>query len=185
MAAQDLTELFDFETAFETAAQTILTDAGIVAYISQQNVTKALISTGIGFDLGPAIDELASLDPAAGYPALQPSWPANQAPPQEYFRYTAGLEFSVEVPRDQNQITPAPADGVDQLLAQIRAKIRTAMMRVMFPFNDTNLPLYRVTDIRPNGTTTGFEAVRNIDFVSLRFSLTFQIKPSAWPAWTS
>ncbi len=174
--ATDFTELFDFETAFEKAAQSILTSAGVVSYISQQNVTRAIINTGIAVDIGPAIDELKQLTSPVG-------WPTDQAPPQEYFRYNLGLEFSVEVPRDQNAISPPPADGVDKLLAQIRAKIRTAMMRVLMPFDDTNLPLYRVTDIRPNGTTTGFEAVRNIDFVSLRFAITFGIQPTAWPDW--
>ena len=71
------------------------------------------------------------------------------------------------------------------MLAEIRAMIRTMMMRVVMPFDDTTLPLYRVTDIRPNGTTTGFEPTRNIDFVSLRFAISFEIKPDSWPAWTT
>ncbi len=177
--AQDFTELFDFESAFETAAQTILENAGITAYISQQNVTKALIGTGISMDIGAALDELTQL-------AKPANWPSGQQPPQEYFRYTGSIVFTVEVPRDQNAISPVPTPPeVSKVLAQVRAKIRTAMMRVLMPFDDTNLPLYRVTDIRPNGTSTGFEAVRNIDYTSLRFDVSFLIQPTAWPAWTT
>ncbi len=175
MAATDLTQLFDFEGAFEDAAQVILATNGITAFISQQADKIPLIAAEIGCDIGPAIDELNQI------PAPT-NWPANQAPPQEYFRYVAALEFVVEVPRDQEGQVIDPS-SVATLLREVRGRIRAAMMRVVYPFNGTNLPLYKVTDIRPNGTTTGFEAKRNIDFCSLRFLATFEIRPDAWPAW--
>ncbi len=173
MPATNLPELFDFEGQFETAAQAILAASGIAAYISEQAVKLPLLNTGVGFDVGPAIDQLTFLTKPT-------NWPADREPPQEYFRYTGLLEFRVEVPRDQNGAT---LPGVDTLLRQVRGQIRSAMMLCVAPFNATNLPFYRVSDIRPNGTTTGYEAVRNIDFCSLRFAVTWAILSTAWPAW--
>ncbi len=173
MPATNLPELFDFEGQFETATQAILVASGIATYISQQAVKLPLISTALGLDVNPAIDELTQI------PAPT-NWPAGQPPPQEYFRYTGNLEIRVEVPRDQNG---ASMPGVDTLLSQIRGQVRAAMMRSCAPYTDANLPLYRVSDIKPNGTSTGYESVRNIDFCSLRFVLTWAIQPGAWPAW--
>lgn len=176
MAAPDLQTLFDFEGQFEDAAQAILVASGIAGYISQQAAKIPIINTGLGFDVNPAIDELTQI-PSPN------NWPAGQAAPQEYFRYTGNLEFRVEVPRDQETITPASAGSVDTLMRSVRGKLRATMMRCVMPFTDANLPYYRVSDIRPNGTTTGYEAVRNIDFCSVRFVVTFAIQPGAWPAW--
>lgn len=173
MAAPNLTALFDFEGQFEDAAQAILVATGIAAYISQQAAKMPLLNTGIGFDVNPAIDELTQI-PAPN------NWPVGQAAPQEYFRYTGNMEFRVEVPRDNDN---ASVTGVDTLMQQIRGQIRAAMMRCCMPFTATNLPYYRVSDIRPNGTTTGYEAQRNIDFCSVRFVITWAIQPTAWPAW--
>ncbi len=180
MSAPNLPALLDFEGQFEAAAQAILTANGITAYISQQESKELLISTGIGFDTGPALDEKVLLDPAGGYPALPSNWTAGQPPPQEYFRYTGSLEYRIEVPRDQEG---ASLPGVANLMGELRGKIRAAMMLCCAPFNATNLPYLRVSDIRPNGTTTGWERERNIDYLSLRFTITFAIVPGAWPAW--
>lgn len=173
MPAANLTELFDFEGQFESATQAILVATGIAAYISQQAEKMPLLSTGIGLDVNPAIDELEQI-PAPS------NWTAGQAAPQEYFRYTGNLELRVEVPRDQNGASVA---GVDTLMSQIRGQVRAAMMRSCMPFTQVNLPLYRVSDIKPNGTSTGYEAARNVDFCSLRFVITWAIQPTAWPAW--
>jgi hypothetical protein len=173
MPAANLTELLDFEGQFLNAAQAILVASGIAAYIDQQAVKLPLLSTGIGMDVNPAIDELTQI-PAPS------NWPNGQAAPQEYFRYTGNLEFRVEVPRDASAAT---ITGLDALLSQIRGQIRAAMMRCVMPFTQTNLPYYRVSDIRPNGTATGYEAQRNIDFCSVRFVITWAIQPEAWPAW--
>lgn len=173
MPATNLPELFDFEGQFETATQAILVATGIAAYISQQAEKMPELNTGIALDVNPAIDELTQIPSPS-------NWPAGQAAPQEYFRYTASLELRIEVARDQNGASVA---GLDTMLSQVRGQIRAAMMRCVMPFTDANLPYYRVSDIKPNGTTTGFEAVRNTDFCSLRFVITFAIQPTAWPAW--
>lgn len=174
--APDLPTLLDFEGQFEAAAQAVLATAGIVAYISQQSVKLPLINTVLAADLGPAFDELTEL-------ALPSTWPANSAPPQEYFRFTLNLEMRVEVPRDQEVPDPLNPPDVDTLLRTLRGQIRAAFLRILFPFNDTNLPYYRVSDIRPNGAITGFAPQRNIDFCSVRYLITFTIQPGAWPAW--
>ncbi len=173
MSAPNLSALFDFEGQFETGAQAVLDTAGITAYLSQGASKLPLLETGISFDLMGALDELTQIPSPS-------NWPAGQAAPQEYFRYTGSLELRVEVPRDQE--TPSVM-GVDTLMSQIRGQVRAAFMRCVMPFTDANLPYYRVSDIKPNGTTTGYESVRNIDFCALRFVITFAIQPTAWPAW--
>lgn len=173
--APDLPTLLDFEAQFEDAAEAILEAAVIAAFTSQENTKLPLINTGISADLGPAIDELTDL-------ALPSTWDPAKTPPQEYFRFTLALEFRIEVPRDENTPTPPPAQVT--VLRTIRAKIRAVMLRIMFPFNDSNLPYYRVSDIRPNGATTGETgSSRNIDFCALRYLITFTIQPTAWPAY--
>lgn len=173
--APDLPTLLDFEGQFELAAQKVMQAAGVLSFIDQQADKLPIINTGIAADLGSAFDELTQL-------ALPSTWDPNSAPPQEYFRYTLNLELRVEVPRDQNQPSPAPI--VDTMLRTIRGQIRAAMLRIFFPFNDSNVPYYRVSDIRPSGTQTGFESARNVDFCALRYVITFTIQPTAWPAWT-
>ena len=157
----NLEEIFDFETAFEKAAQAILTTAGISAFISQQQESLPTVSTGISFDVGSAT-EARTIVPSGN---------------QEYFKYRGTMTMEVAVARDE-----AGGDGTSTFLAKIRAKIRVAMMRSKVPFTVTNLPLYIVDDIKPEGTTTGLDAVRNQDLVSLRFAIAFHIRPNAWPA---
>jgi hypothetical protein len=181
MQAPSLDALYDIETGFETAAQTLMTVAGVTAMISLANAdisnvnAKApLINTGIGFDLGPAIDVKAQI-PAPS------NWPADTPPPQEYFRYVGNLEFRVQVPQDMNTTNP-PVD-VDTIVAGIRSRIRVAMMLCCLPFPESALPYYVVSDIRPNGTTTAWDQPRNEILLVLRFAITFAIRPDAWPEW--
>lgn len=173
MPAPNLPTLFDFEGQFEAAAQAVLTANGITSYLSQAKSKLPLLETAIALDVGPAIDELTQIPSPT-------SWPADQAPPQEYFRYPATLGLEVNVPRDDNGAT---LPGVTTLLSQIRGQIRAAFMRVVFPFNDSNLPYLRVSDIRPAGSLTAWRRETNVDFTSLRFAITFSIQPSAWPTW--
>lgn len=169
MAATSLAQLYDFEGQFESAAQAVLQDSQIVAFISQSKKQLPLINTGIDFQVGPALDQLTFLPLAPGQ---------TQPTEQEYFRYTGILELSMEVPRDTAR---SPTDDVAAFLDQIRGLVRAAFMRSQWPFQDSNLPYYRVSDIQPAGTTTGFNQVRNTDEVSLRFTITFAIQPTAWP----
>lgn len=175
MPALNLRELFDFEGQFETAMQDVLATNGIAAYISEQAVKLPLISTGIGFDVSPALDVLTDIPKPT-------NWPADMPPPQEYFRYTGAIEFRVEVPRDD---AGNSLPGTASMMSQIRSTLRAAMMRSCAPFTAANLPWYEIGDIKPNGTTSGraSNGVRNIDFCSVRFFVTFEIRPTAWPAW--
>lgn len=170
VAASDLAELFDFEGAFESAAQAVLESSGINAFISQSKGQLPLINTGVNFTTGAAIDNLTFLPLASGQTTPQE---------QEYFRYTGTLELTIDVARDTAR---SPTDDVATFLAQITGLIRAAFMRSQWPFQDSNLPLYRVSDIMPAGTIRGFNQVRNSDTVSLRFTITFAIQPTAWPS---
>jgi hypothetical protein len=178
MPAPSIDALLNFEEQFEGAGQTVLATCGVTSFISQEAVqlfANRDIYTGVGLDLGPAIDELAQLPKPEG-------WPVGQPPPTDYFRYDANFSFRISVKRDQNQ---SPDPNVDTLFAFVRARIRRAMMMSCGPFNSTNLPWYEVSNIRPNGASWGFESARNIDFTDLRFALRFAILDTAWPpAWT-
>lgn len=167
--ASSLAELYDFEGQFEEAAQAVLVSSNIVAFISQSRKQLPLINTGVDFQVGPALDQLTFLPLASGQ---------TQPVEQEYFRYTGVLELSVSVARDTAR---SPGDAVASFLDQIRGLVRAAFMRSQWPFQDSNLPYYRVSDIQPAGTTTGFNQVRNADEVSLRFTITYAIQPTAWP----
>lgn len=170
MAAPNLAALFDFEGQFETAASAVLEASGINAFISQDPKKLPLINTGITLETGPALDQLFFLPIATGQTV------PNE---QEYMRYTATLVLEVSVNRD-TQRQPA-FEGVTTFLAQTRSLVRAAFMRSQWPFDDTNLPYYRVSDIRPMGTNDGSDEVRNVDLISLRFVITFAIQPTAWP----
>lgn len=177
LPAPSIEVLLDFETNFESAGQTVLASTGITeAFISQQQVQMFAgrdIYTGIGLDLGSATEELQQIPKPS-------NWPANTPPPAEHFRYDAILEYRLAVLRDKNS-TNDP--NVDTLFALFRSRIRNAMMLTCAPFNQTNLPYYAVSSLRPAGSTWGFEVARNIDFQNLRWALKFAINRAAWPSW--
>ncbi len=168
--ASNFAELFDFEGHFEAAAQSVLADVGLAAFISRQTDKLPLINTGVLFSVGPAIDELTFLPLGI-----------SQMPPrsQEYFRYVGDLQIRLEIERD----TAKPPDlaGVSSFFAQARSLIRHAFMRSQWPFRDSNLLFYRVSNIRPNGVTEGLDVVRNVDSLIMRFEITFAIMQDAWP----
>jgi hypothetical protein len=172
-AAPNLTALFDFEGQFEKAAQEILADVLIDVYKTGDDQQVPVTNATIAFDVGPATEgKFAQLTAPASYPVGAP-------PPQEYFIYSASLEYRVEVPRDDREPTIA---GVESMLAQIRGKLREVMMQSVRPFNETNLPYYKVSRIRPDGASSG-EGANNTDRAFLRFALLFEIRKTAWPAW--
>lgn len=174
MPAANLTELFDFEGQFEKAAEAILAGVLIDAYITSHNDQVPLVNTLISFDLGPAIEgKFAQLQKPT-------NWPVGEPPPQEYFLYTASLEFQVEVPRGDKAPTVA---GVDTMLSQIRGMLREEMMQCVRPFTEINLPYYKVSRIRPAGSSSGENEKRNADRAIIRYDLAFEIRKDAWPAW--
>lgn len=168
--APNFVTLFDFEGRFEAAAQDVLETAGINSFISRQTDKLPTINTGVVFSVGPALDELTFLPLDVG-----------QSPPpdQEYFRYTGNLQLRLEVERDTQK--PNSAAGVSSFFAEARSLIRRAFMRSQWPFRDSNLLYYRVSNIRPNGGTEGLDPVRNLDSLILQFEVTFAIMQDAWP----
>ncbi len=169
MAAPSLAALLNFEDQFEDAAQAILESAGVVSFVSQSKDKLPLINTGVGFECGAALDQLTFLPLASGQ--TQPS-------EQEYFRYVGNLELRIEVNRDTER---APLESTYNFLGTIRGLVRGSFLYSQWPFDDTNLPWLRVSDLRPNGSSTGFEAARNIDSFIQRYQVTFAINPAAWP----
>lgn len=171
--AENLAQLMDFEGNFETAGQAVMAAAGVTAYIDQQAEKIPVTNVSLQADVGAAIDELTEI------PAPD-NWPEGMAPPQEYFRYPLALEFRIEVKLDANEAT-LPA--VLTLVGQFRGLIRAAMMRCTNPFTDQNLPLYKVSDIKPAGSTAGVTQAKNVFACVLRFTATFEIRDTAWPDW--
>lgn len=178
MSAPNIAALLDFEGNFEAAVTAVLTAAlnsAAPVYIAEQAQKMAFENAAVGFDLGPAIEELEQIP-------KPDNWPADTPAPQDYFRYTGVFTVRIEVVLDQNTATLA---GLASLAGQLRGLIRAAFMRSVMPFTDANLPYYRVSDIRPNGTNTGTLQTRNTFFTELRFLVTFAIQPAAWPAWVT
>lgn len=175
MPAANLTELFDFEGQFERAATGILRAVMIDAYSMGHDEQLPQDMCAVRFDVGAATEnKFAQL-------TKPDSWPADAVPPQEYFIYSATLEFRVKVPRDDPE--PATA-GVNSKLAEVRGKLRANMMKCVDPFRSSNLPYYKVDRIRPTGTETGpGDAHANSDVTVLRYEITFEIRKTAWPAW--
>jgi hypothetical protein len=174
MPAPNLPTLFDFEGQFENAALELLTAVVINAYASGGDQQTAVENCGIQFTLGPAVEgKFAQLPKPA-------SWPVGEPAPQEYFIYDATLEFRAEVPRDD----PAPTiEGVSSKLGEIRGKLREEMMQCVRPFTETNLPYYKVSRIRPAGSSYGENQQRNTDVAFIRYTLRLEIRPDAWPTW--
>lgn len=162
--------LYDFEGNFEIAAQAVVVSAGLVAYIQAVQSRMDLVYAGISFDAGAALDELIETPKPAGW--------GDDPPPQEYFHYDGTLDFRVSVPRDKNQ---APNPDVESLMSFYRARIRNFFRLSCSPFTAINLPYYRVSSIRPQGGSHGYEAQRNLDFQNMRFAVRWQIAPDAWP----
>jgi hypothetical protein len=173
--ATNLAQLMDFEGNFAIAGQQVMQAAGVTAYIDQQAEKIPPTNVSLGVDIGQAIDELTQI------PAPD-TWPADQAPPQEYFRYPVTLEYRIEVKLDAND---ADLPAVATLVGQFRGLVRAAMMRCVSPFTDTNLPFYKVSDIKPAGSTSGVMQTKNVYACVLRFTGTFEIRDSAWPAWVT
>lgn len=169
MPAPTLAALLDFEDQFEAAAQGVLTSSGVVAFVSQSTDKLPLINTGVSFECGAALDQLTFLPLAPGQ---------TQPQEQEYFRYVGNLELRIEVNRDTSR---APDASTYTFLGNIRGLIRGAFLYSQWPFDDANLPWLRVSDLRPNGSSTGFDTVRNVDSFIQRYQVTFTIQPTGWP----
>lgn len=169
MAAPSLGALLNFEDQFEAATQGVLETSGVVSFVSQSTDKLPLINTGINFECGAALDQLTFLPLAPGQ---------TQPQEQEYFRFVGNLELRVEVNRDTAR---APLDGTYSFLGTVRGLVRGAFLYSQWPFDDSNLPWLRVSDLRPNGSSTGFDTVRNVDSFIQRYQVTFTIQPTAWP----
>lgn len=171
LAAPNLPAMYAFEENFTVALGAVMIAIGVPAYVDQQAAKIPITNVLSAVDIGNAIDEKTEVPVPA-------DWPADQAPPQEYFRYPVNFEFVIGVPLDDNNAT---VEGAETMVGQLTGLIRAGMSLISQPFTAENLPYYRVTDIRPAGTSAGVMQQKNVYVCTMRFVGTFEIRNTAWP----
>jgi hypothetical protein len=166
MAAPDLETLFDFETNFELAAQTFLSDALDVAvsfiYRSLEQEDFELPRAHVEFQLGEALDP----------PGKRTDEPGELA----YVKY--GATLNVVIVSDG---TDAKSQAEHRTLrAKARAALEIAATNWDFEVSSESvLPYYEVNYMRPSGTQ--YEADGDIITSELSYQVFFSINDDAWP----
>ena len=161
-AASSWEELLDFEEQFEAAALAVIAGAAIPALVAKSAEEPAELNCAVNFIPGAAT---GSRQLVAGR--------------QEYDRYVGVLELEVSGTRPFD--AGSETAGVSTRLAEVRAKLRNLFRESQWPFNDDNLPFYRVSRLQPDGTVNGIIEATMQDTVLLRFKVEFGIQPGAWP----
>lgn len=160
MAAQNLKQLLDFETQFETALAGIVEDElEIAASVIHLTLDQDEMAT-------PRVEITVEINEAQDQPTLR-STPAVL----DYSRYSGTVTMVV--------VSDATIIGSQTTHREYRAKLRAAMLISRVDFNAVNLPYYEVVYLRPTGTnyeTDGMHAMS-----TLTFEMNFVIKPDAWP----
>ena len=163
MPAQSKKQVYAFEDAFETAAAGVMKAAGFYdSLISGANETLPESRIEIMFVLGETLNEAVLINGQHVY---------------DYFNASLRLKLVTVRPRDQPSLLP----GVSNLHAEWLGGIRTAFEERVRPFNETNLPWYKVNTIRSSGSARDFDARWFEDFSTLSFLIEFGIRSDAWP----
>lgn len=170
MPAENLTQLFAFESAIEAATRSILQAAGLPdTYVSQgtDNLPPAYIE--VTFSPGPAINQAVRLVGTESVETL------------DYDFYDGQLTLRIVTPRTDDQ--PVLPAGVATMHESWAAGVRVALREAAAPFTEARLPYHAVKTIRPLGTERGLEPPPILqDFTRLDFALQFGIRSTAWPA---
>lgn len=160
MPAQNLKQLLDFETQFETALAGIVEDeldiSASIIHLTLDQDDMETPRVEISIEINEALDQpTAHSDPAV----------------LDYSRYAATLNMAV--------ITDATIAGTASTHRHYRAKLRGAMLQSRVGFNSTNLPYYEVVYLRPLQTAFSVDGMHAVSEMS--WQMHFVIKPDAWP----
>lgn len=166
MAAQNLEELFDFETNFELAAQSFIEqelDIPVsMIYRTLEDDDFEFPRIHVQFEVGEALDP--------------PGERFDGVAPLAYVKY--GATMTLRIVSDATQVNSELAHRSN------RAKLRAAMEIGASNFTTTIngepiLPYYEVNYLRPTGSTT--EAEGDAIESTLTYQIFFSIKADAWP----
>lgn len=150
-------DLYDFETNFETAAQTILDDSGITAHIrgSEDEI-----------DRGNAV--LVEFQENNAIPDHKVEYQG------KYYHdiYTGTLSITVQICRPDD---PGEIGETTTRFRYVRRKLREIFRQAEFPFTSNNLPCYTVLDILPAGTANTIDADTVSDVCTVQFALVFAL----------
>lgn len=160
--------LTNFEENIEKATLAAITAANIAGMRSTQEGEQPNFGVGIEFTLGAA----------TGTMHRRPS-PASP-PRMEYSEYVGVLE--VQLKANRPTVGASTVAGIDTAFGVALGSLRELFMESEWPLNDTNLPYYRLSLLRPAGTPRGVTQGTEQDIATLRFDVKFCIRPDAWPA---
>jgi hypothetical protein len=155
--ASNWEDLYKFEDAHESAAQSILTAQGLTAYIQRNEGEIVTPSVGVQFTVGPALERY-------GFRASDGAGPFLDL-------WSARLTFAVTTQRGKNN---SQHDS-------LRAKIRYRMQDLSL-WNTTRLPFHQVAKILEAGTSIQVLDDKDRDISEINFNVIFAIRHDAWPA---
>ncbi|MBC7367569.1 MAG: hypothetical protein H7343_12310 [Undibacterium sp.] len=165
-------KLFDYRTQFVQAARQILSAGGIAAAMpgdGDQQIPRTYNS--LDFAVGGA-DASRKIPVALGGGRYR-----------EYGRFTGTLTLMVCVPIEEVQ---AAGDQltVEHLreLDRITSTARVLFMEHLEPFSATLLPNLDVQALVPIEPDERPEEAREVNTARLRWRLTFELRPNAWPS---
>lgn len=160
MPAPDVKTLYDFETHFESAAETFLTTATGVSSVGTVNAddfTTPRIE--IRFEVGEAYDPV----PLRGGGA-SPST-------KDYRNYSGRVLLTIVTDNAAGQVTDH---------ATIRKKTREALALSGSNWDATNNPYYAINYCKP--AATEYDADGDFNLTTLQYDVVFTIRSDAWPS---
>jgi hypothetical protein len=162
MRASNEIQIYNFQERFESAASELMRAADLASFGATATVALPEENVRVAFAVGPVADQVSR----------KPNGDL------VYSKYeNCSLEIEVAYPRDGD----TAGEDAEKKLNEAAAIIRVLLQWCRWPFHDENLLYYRVTKIRPSGETRGIDEGANLDLISLKFSVDFEIMPDAWP----
>lgn len=158
MPAADIPTIYKFEDNIETAVVAILAalTSPITAKKQRSDDTRSTPFSSVQFTTGEA------------NPGHEYACPDGK---DRDVNYSGALSITIYTDRNRN------ASSHVTLVSQIRAAFSHRDL-----FTTTNLPYYRIWNIRPTGTSLGVTEDDKIDVTTLSWEVGFEILTTAWPA---
>jgi hypothetical protein len=155
MPAPSLELLFAYEHAIESAWQTVLREAGILAFIEASDLEKTT----------PFVDV-----------QLRDSLPQGQQFIYQnavvyYNAWQGTLSLRIVTQRGKNS----------DLQAQLIGKTRIEAQSFPVRFTTENLPYHEIQNLREIGIERGIITEQRLDWAELQFKIFFGIRNDAWP----